>query len=182
MIVTYSRTQTYATTQNFLSLTKGDRLGESPASVMVLWVETLWHFWWVVDYKIQYSYQLKLSQKSTVNPIFICPGTYLFQGHLRVGGGGGGLIKITENRSLQKKQEHKVEKLLVGGHTAEEKQLTSLNVQSSYICTYHICLLNKNSGGAWKREGGRLSRFLSLKKLEGLERGGGGGFIKHFRL
>ena len=27
---------TYATTQNFLSLTEGDRLGESPASVMVL--------------------------------------------------------------------------------------------------------------------------------------------------
>ena len=80
---------TYATTQNFLSLTKGDRLGESPASVMVLWVETLWHFWWVVDYKIQYSYQLKLSQKSTVNPIFISPGTYLFQGRLRGVGGGG---------------------------------------------------------------------------------------------
>ena len=27
---------TYATTQNFLSLTEGDRLGESPAPVMVL--------------------------------------------------------------------------------------------------------------------------------------------------
>ena len=73
-----------------------------------------------------------------------------------------------------------MEKLLVGGHTAEEKQLTSLNVQSSYICTYHICLLNKNSGGAWKREGGRLSRFLSLKKLEGLERGGGGALLSIF--
>ena len=32
------------------------------------------------------------SQESTVNPILISPGTYLFQGRLRgVGGGGGGL-------------------------------------------------------------------------------------------
>ena len=130
-------------------------------------------WYWVVAYKIQYS-----NQQLKVNRILISPGIYLFQGRLRRGGGvgwGEGLIQLTEYRSVHKELEHKVEKLLVGGHTAEEKQLTSLNVQSSYICTYHICLLNKNSGGAWKREGGRLSRFLSLKKLEGLERGGGGG-------
>ena len=73
--------------------------------------------------------------------------------------GGGALIQLNEYRSpraiilwllhsLHKELENKVEKLLVGGHTAEEKHLTSPNVQSSYICTYHICLLFKNNGGA----------------------------------
>ena len=52
------------------------------------------------------------SQESTVNPILISPGTYLFQGRLRgVGGGGGWLIQLTEYRSLHKELEHKVEKL-----------------------------------------------------------------------
>ena len=102
---------TYAATQNFLSLTEGDRLGESPASVMVLLVKTLWHFWWVVDYKIQYLYQLKLSQESTLNPIFISPATYLFQGSLRGRGWGWWLVQLSEYRGLHKEIEHKVKKL-----------------------------------------------------------------------
>ena len=50
------------------------------------------------------------SQESTVNPILISPGTYLFQGRLR-GGAGGGLIQLNEYRSLHKELENRVEKL-----------------------------------------------------------------------